>query len=80
MPLEAMWVFWRSRVLSDVVIGILEPKRVLVTAVSVCKGRESVCKVRESACKGHKSACRSSESACISHESATRNLETVAEA
>ncbi len=58
MPLEAMQVFWTSRVLLDVVIGILEPKRVLVKAMSVFKGRESVFKVRESACTGHKSACR----------------------
>ena len=42
MPLEAvrvhvevMRVFWRSRVLLDVIIGILEPKRVLVKAVRV---------------------------------------------
>ena len=57
---EAFRVFWRSRVLLEVIIGILEPKRVLVKAVSVCKGRESVCKVRESACKDRKSACRGS--------------------
>ena len=55
---EAFRVFWRSRVLLEVIIGILEPKRELVKAVSVCKGRESDCKVRESACKGRKSACR----------------------
>ncbi len=37
---EAFRVFWRSRVLLEVIIGILEPKRELVKAVSVCKGRE----------------------------------------
>ena len=35
VPVEAMRVFWRSRVLLDVIIGILEPKRVLVKAVRV---------------------------------------------
>ena len=51
--IEAFRVFWRSRVLLEVIIGILEPKKVLVKVMSVCKGRES-------ACKGHKSACRGS--------------------
>ena len=40
VPVEPMRVFWRSRVLLEVIIGILEPKRGLVKAVSVCKGRE----------------------------------------
>ena len=35
VPAEAMRVFWRSRVLLDVIIGILTPKRVLVKAVRV---------------------------------------------
>jgi hypothetical protein len=38
--IEAFRVFWRSRVLLEVIIGILEPKRGLVKAASVCKGRE----------------------------------------
>jgi hypothetical protein len=35
VPVEAMQLFWRSRVLLKVIIGILEPKRVLVKAVRV---------------------------------------------
>jgi hypothetical protein len=36
-----MQVFYRSRVLLEVIIGILEPKRVLVKAVSACISHES---------------------------------------
>ncbi len=35
LPLEAMRVLWRSRVLLEVMIGIFEPKRFLVKAVRV---------------------------------------------
>jgi hypothetical protein len=35
VPVEAMRVLWRSRVLSEVMIGIFEPKRLLVKAVFV---------------------------------------------
>ncbi len=73
MPAEAMRVFWRSRVLLEVIIGILEPESAC-EGREVCKGCENVCKVRESARKGHKSACRGSYSACISRESVTKAL------
>jgi len=35
VPVEAMRVLWRSRVLLEVMIGIFEPKRLLVKAVFV---------------------------------------------
>jgi hypothetical protein len=44
VPVEAMRVFYRSRVLLEVILGILDPKRVLVKAVSACKGHESACR------------------------------------
>ncbi len=36
---ECFREFWRSRVLLEVIIGILEPKRGLVKAVTVCNSR-----------------------------------------
>ncbi len=37
---ECFREFWRSRELLEVIIGILEPKRGLVKAVTVCNGRK----------------------------------------
>jgi hypothetical protein len=59
VPLEAVSILEIKSTFRGL-IGILEPKRVLVKALSVYKGRESFCKVRESAYKGRKSACRGS--------------------
>ncbi len=62
LPVEAMRVLWRLRVLLEVMIGIFEPKRLLVKAMRVF--------VKSVKMHVHKYACRCKESACINCESA----------